>query len=148
MNDSGSQTAADIYPASGLARSDAELVRGCRAGSQAAWDELVARYQRLIYAIPRRAGLNDEQAADIFQDVFLTLFEKIDELTVRLEKEFGGNSGGIRQAVNRIDGNVDGLHSYVTELARDYEHLRGRYDQHIDECVLAIDMRLHESDPR
>lgn len=69
-----------IFPATSLARSDAELVRDCRRGDQAAWDELVARYQRLIYAIPRRAGLNDEQAADVFQEVFLTLFEKIDEI--------------------------------------------------------------------
>lgn len=80
MNDSGFHTATSVYPASGLERSDAELVRECRDGSQAAWDELVGRYQRLIYAIPRRAGLSDEQAADVFQEVFLTLFEKIDEL--------------------------------------------------------------------
>lgn len=79
MNDSGPQTAS-VFPASGLERSDADLVRECRDGSQTAWDELVGRYQRLIYAIPRRAGLNDEQAADVFQEVFLTLFEKIDEL--------------------------------------------------------------------
>jgi DNA-directed RNA polymerase specialized sigma24 family protein len=46
----------------------------------AAWDELVDRYQRLIYAIPRRAGLSEEQASDVFQEVFLTLVEKIDEI--------------------------------------------------------------------
>jgi len=61
-------------------RDDAELVRSCRAGSQAAWDELVDRYQRLIYSIPRRAGLSEEQAADVFQEVFLTLLQKIDEI--------------------------------------------------------------------
>ncbi len=55
-------------------------MRACRRGDQSAWDTLVARYQRLIYAIPRRAGLTDEQAADVFQEVFLTLFEKIDEI--------------------------------------------------------------------
>jgi RNA polymerase sigma factor (sigma-70 family) len=71
---------ADVFPASGLERSDADLVRECRKGNQAAWDELVARYQRLIYAVPRRAGLNEEQAADVFQEVFVTLFEKIDEI--------------------------------------------------------------------
>lgn len=60
--------------------SDAELVRRCRAGDQAAWDELVGRYQRLIFAIPRRAGLSDSQAADVFQEVFLTLLQKIDEI--------------------------------------------------------------------
>ncbi|MEO8042657.1 MAG: sigma-70 family RNA polymerase sigma factor [Acidobacteriota bacterium] len=74
------ENAAGIFPATVLERSDAELVRDCRAGDQRAWDDLVARYQRLIYAIPRRAGLTDEQAADVFQEVFLTLFEKLDEI--------------------------------------------------------------------
>ena len=63
-----------------LERSDAELVGACRRGDQSAWDELVERYQRLILAIPRRAGLGEEQAADIFQEVFLTLFEKLDDI--------------------------------------------------------------------
>ena len=70
----------ETFPASTLERSDAELIRDCRSGSQTAWDELVARYQRLIFAIPRRAGLSDEQSADVFQEVFLTLFEKLDEI--------------------------------------------------------------------
>lgn len=64
----------------GLERTDAELVGACRNGDEAAWDELVNRYQRLIFAIPRRAGLSEEQAADVFQEVFLTLFEKLDEI--------------------------------------------------------------------
>lgn len=59
---------------------DAALVRRCAKGEQAAWDELVDRYQRLIYAVPRRAGLTEEQAADVFQEVFLTLFEKIGDI--------------------------------------------------------------------
>lgn len=68
------------FEASDVARYDADLVARCRRGDQAAWDELVDRYQRLIYAIPRRAGLTDEQASDVFQDVFLTLFQRIDEI--------------------------------------------------------------------
>ena len=60
--------------------SDAAVVRWCTRGEQAGWDELVNRYQRLIFAIPRRAGLSEEQAADVFQEVFLTLFEKIGEI--------------------------------------------------------------------
>ena len=59
---------------------DAELVRRCSNNDQAAWDELVDRFQRLIFAIPRRAGLSEEQAADVFQEVFLTLFEKIGKI--------------------------------------------------------------------
>src|SRR6185503_6051988 len=80
MSGTKQEKSSDTFPATSLDRSDAELIRDCRAGSQAAWDELVTRYQRLIYAIPRRAGLTDEQAADVFQEVFLTLFEKIDDI--------------------------------------------------------------------
>lgn len=63
-----------------IANDDARIVKRCRAGEQAAWNELVEKYQRLIYAIPRRAGLTEEQAADVFQEVFVTLLEKIDAI--------------------------------------------------------------------
>ena len=69
-----------VFEAAALGNGDASLVARCRKNDQSAWDELVDRYQRLIFAIPRRAGLNDEQAADVLQDVFLTLFEKIGEI--------------------------------------------------------------------
>jgi RNA polymerase sigma factor (sigma-70 family) len=68
------------FTARGLEKSDAELVAACRRGDESAWNELVERYQRLIITIPRRAGLSEEQAADVFQEVFLTLFEKLDEI--------------------------------------------------------------------
>jgi RNA polymerase sigma factor (sigma-70 family) len=59
---------------------DAELVERCRAGNQAAWNTLVRRFQRLIYTVPRRAGLSEDQAADVFQIVFSRLFEHLDRL--------------------------------------------------------------------
>ena len=68
------------FEAGAVARADAALVKRCQKGDQSAWDELVDRYQRLIYAVPRRAGLSDEQAADVFQEVFVTLLEKIDDI--------------------------------------------------------------------
>lgn len=68
------------FSARGLEKTDAELILSCRRGDEAAWNALVDRYQRLIITIPRRAGLSEEQAADVFQEVFLTLFEKLDEI--------------------------------------------------------------------
>lgn len=59
---------------------DLELVLACRRGDQLAWTTLVRRYQRLIYAIPLRAGLREEEAAEIFQDVFTTFFEKLHDI--------------------------------------------------------------------
>lgn len=60
--------------------SDGALLLACRQNDQAAWEALIARYQRLIYSIPRRAGLNPEQAADVFQQVFATLVEHLDQI--------------------------------------------------------------------
>lgn len=59
---------------------DAALVRACQRGDANAWETLVNRYQRLIYAIPRRAGLDDDQCADVFQRTFATLVEHLDRL--------------------------------------------------------------------
>ena len=60
--------------------SDQQLVLACRRGDQLAWERLIRRYQRLIYAIPLRAGLDQDHAAEIFQDVFTTLFEKLNDI--------------------------------------------------------------------
>jgi RNA polymerase sigma factor (sigma-70 family) len=57
--------------------SDAELLAKCKAGSEAAWQQLIRRYQRLIYTVPRRAGLSDDQAADVFQITFSRLYENM-----------------------------------------------------------------------
>lgn len=55
------------------ALNDERLLQACRRGDESAWEALVERYQRLIYAIPRRAGLDKDQAAEVFQEVFTTL---------------------------------------------------------------------------
>lgn len=60
--------------------SDETLVLACRRGDAAAWDALVERYQRLIYAVPRRAGLDESLASDVFQNVFGKLVEKLHEI--------------------------------------------------------------------
>jgi RNA polymerase sigma factor (sigma-70 family) len=59
---------------------DADLLARCRDGNQAAWSVLVRRYQRLIYTVPRRAGLSEDQAADVFQAAFSRLFENLDRI--------------------------------------------------------------------
>jgi RNA polymerase sigma factor (sigma-70 family) len=63
-----------------MGQSDEELLRACRRGDEAAWEALVRRYQRLVYAVPRRAGLDEDAAADVFQDVFATLLENVESI--------------------------------------------------------------------
>lgn len=59
------------------AAEDAALVARCRAGDASAWGELVRRYQRLVYAIVLRGGLDEHVAADVFQTVFSRLVEHL-----------------------------------------------------------------------
>ncbi len=63
------------------AASDAELVARCLANEQAAWDELVDRYARYVYAIAARVyRLDPADAEDVFQEVFARVFERLDTL--------------------------------------------------------------------
>jgi RNA polymerase sigma factor (sigma-70 family) len=59
---------------------DEGLISACRRGDAMAWNMLVHRYQRLIYAIPRRAGLDEDQAAEVFQTTFTKLLEHLDRI--------------------------------------------------------------------
>jgi RNA polymerase sigma factor (sigma-70 family) len=60
--------------------SDEMLVLACQRGDEMAWEQLVVRYKRLVYAVPRRAGLDEDLAAEVFQRVFVTLLESIDRI--------------------------------------------------------------------
>jgi RNA polymerase sigma factor (sigma-70 family) len=60
----------------------AELVERCRSGDAAAWDELVRGHRRLVYSVPRRAGLDAAACDDIFQETFAVLLRKLPELRV------------------------------------------------------------------
>ncbi|MFD0582792.1 RNA polymerase sigma factor [Dactylosporangium darangshiense] len=53
------------------------LVARARAGEQAAWDALVARYAPLVYGICRRYRLQDADTEDVGAAVWLRLVERL-----------------------------------------------------------------------
>ncbi|HLF68146.1 MAG TPA: sigma-70 family RNA polymerase sigma factor [Gaiellaceae bacterium] len=60
---------------------DAELVRRCRAGEPGAWDELVERFSRYVYAVCVRGfRLEEPDAEDAFQEVFTRIYTHLDSL--------------------------------------------------------------------
>jgi RNA polymerase sigma factor (sigma-70 family) len=60
---------------------DAQLVSRCRDGEQAAWNELVERFSRYVYAICTKGfRLGEEDAEDVFQDVFTRVYTHLDTL--------------------------------------------------------------------
>lgn len=62
-----------------MACSDWELIQRCRRGNLAAWQQLIQRYERLVFAIPLRYGLTRDDSADIAQLSFTLLLEQIDQ---------------------------------------------------------------------
>jgi RNA polymerase sigma-70 factor, ECF subfamily len=64
-----------------VALTDAELVRRCRAGDLDAWNELVERFSRYVYAICTQGfRLSPSDAEDVFQEVFTRVYTRLDSL--------------------------------------------------------------------
>jgi RNA polymerase sigma factor (sigma-70 family) len=60
---------------------DAAIVKRCRAGDHAAWDELVNRYSRYVFAITTQGfRMTSTDAEDVFQEVFARTYEHLGRL--------------------------------------------------------------------
>lgn len=59
--------------------SDARLVDAVRRGDQAAFGELVRRYERRLLGVVRRFVPDPDQAEDLTQETFLRVYERIDQ---------------------------------------------------------------------
>ncbi len=64
-----------------VALTDAELVQRCRAGDLDAWNQLVERFSRYVYAICTQGfRLSPADAEDVFQEVFTRVYTRLDSL--------------------------------------------------------------------
>ena len=62
-------------------RTDTALVAACLAGEQPAWNELVERFSRYVFAIATQAfRLSQDDAEDVFQEVFARIYDRLDTL--------------------------------------------------------------------
>ena len=60
-----------------MERSDKELVKECLGGSRSAFEELVNRYQKVIFNVAYRMVNDHDTAEDITQCVFIKGFERM-----------------------------------------------------------------------
>ncbi len=63
-----------------VATSIPTLFTRCRRGDADAWSDLVTEFESLVWSIPRRLGLSDDDAAEVFQQVFLALHQHLDDI--------------------------------------------------------------------
>lgn len=61
-------------------KKDEVLVEECLLGNDNAWSALIDKYSNLVYSIPIKRGFRQDDAADIFQTVFLTLLRELSTL--------------------------------------------------------------------
>jgi DNA-directed RNA polymerase specialized sigma24 family protein len=61
-------------------RVDGELIERCIKGDQAAWKELVMRYERLVYSVANSVCPPGEDIADVFQQVWVEVHESLPQL--------------------------------------------------------------------
>ncbi len=73
-------TAPAIEQTGPVERDNAALVQACLDGDELAWKELVEKYGRLVYSIPRRYGLSAADADDVFQNVFTIVLRSLHTL--------------------------------------------------------------------
>lgn len=59
---------------------DERLVKACLSGSEDAWSVLIEKYKALIYSIPIKYRLSEQDASDIFQATCLELLARLPAL--------------------------------------------------------------------
>jgi len=146
---------------------DESLVLACRRGEAAAWEALVARYQRLVYSIPRRSGLDEDRSADVFQHVFVTLVEQIGRieqpdrigawLATTARRETWRVSKRERSALSRSETADDDGHDDIPDrdvlpdealVQLEEQHaVRLAVDSLDDRCRQLLSLLFYEADP-
>lgn len=58
----------------------ADLVRRASEGDRGAWEQLVERYARLVWAVTRNCRMSESDASDVAQTTWLRLLEHIDRI--------------------------------------------------------------------
>lgn len=99
---------------------DSRLVAGCLAGDAAAWQALVRRHERLVYAVARSYRLSEPDLGDVFQDVFAALVRGLPHIrdTRALCRWLSSTTERIARATALRRRREDALHSPI-EARRD-----------------------------
>ncbi len=59
---------------------DQSLLQACRRGDAHAWQQVLERYERLVYSIPLNFGLRHYDADDVAQNTFTALLKSLDSI--------------------------------------------------------------------
>jgi len=113
---------------------DSQLVQRCREGDPQAWNALVERFSRYVYAICVQGfRLGEQDAEDVFQEVFTRVYAKLDTL-----RDDSAVRPWIAQLTRRLC--LDTIASRTREQPAD-EILTPAQEQTLEEVDEAFDVR-------
>jgi RNA polymerase sigma factor (sigma-70 family) len=133
---------------------DHQLVDVCLAGDELAWHALVEKYQRLVFSIARKYGATNEEAADLFQGIWLDAYNDLPKLrkkkslrswliSLATHKCYHWKRGLRRRNLHEVGAvdaaDVEARHPVEPDFADDLER-----DQLVREAVAALPERCRE----
>ncbi len=66
-----------VSPNISQANPDSTLLEACQRGEAAAWEQLIVKYERLVFSVARNCGLPPDDAADVTQITFTYLMQSL-----------------------------------------------------------------------
>lgn len=122
---------------------DPALVARCRENDERAWHTLVLRYRALVYSAALRTGLDQENAGDVFQQVWLELHRSLDRVrdAQALPRWLVVTTRRIAyKTAMRVDRPVEGaLDELVDPAALPHEELQSLQSlQHLQELITSL----------
>lgn len=110
-----------------------ELVRGCKSGDRVAQKEFYIEHYNLVYQVTVRYSSSCDEAKDRMHDIFLKIFDRIDNFK-------GDTHDGLGGWVNRVSINhcIDNNRKFKHEFTHDSEDFMsklqfGRIDEQYEE---------------
>ncbi len=107
--------------------SDQELVERLKTGEEAAFEALLARYQVKVYRLAMSFTRNPEDAEEVLQDVFLTVYRKIGSFDGRSAFGTWLYRIAVNAALMKLRGRgpiQESLEEYLPQFTEDGRHTR------------------------
>ncbi|MCB0115420.1 MAG: sigma-70 family RNA polymerase sigma factor [Caldilineaceae bacterium] len=132
---------------------DQALLEQARNGDSRAWQQILKRYERLVYSIPLNYGLSQADAADIVQITFTALLKQMDGL--RSDSSLGAWLSVVarrhtwrvvqKQKREQIDSAAD-ISEHVQALGKSASNPIERWEtlEWINQGMLTLDERCRE----
>jgi RNA polymerase sigma factor (sigma-70 family) len=127
---------------------DNELVERCLKGDQAAWQGLVARYERLVYSIALTFCPHGDDASDVFQQVWMELYQRLPDLRhvealpawlITVTRRTSHKLINSRRSSEMLNEEIPDMKEQIGRIEREH-FLEGALEQLPDRCRKLIDL--------